>query len=106
MKLIENYLIKLNEQKIKKKEFTKKEAKIAGDEIGVDWSKYSVDNFLIGMNIELEHGTINSQTNITDDDPIMTGKIAYIHMKEIPGTGNNNDYYSLLKKYVESNEKE
>ena len=104
MKTIKNYLKRLNEQENKKKQFTSDEAKKIGDEIGVDWTKHDLKNFTIGINIELEHGTIDPQTNVTNDDPIMTGKIAYYHMKEIPGSGKNDDYYSLLNKYIESKE--
>lgn len=104
MKTIKNYLKQLNEQKETKKEFTEMEAKEVGDKIGVDWKKHSLKNFTIGINIELEHGTIDPQTNVTNDDPIMTGKIALIHMKEVPGTGKGDDYYSLLNKYVEKEE--
>jgi hypothetical protein len=44
------------------------------------------------MDVELEHGTANPETNITDDDPIKTGKIALAHLSEFP------DYYIRLDK--------
>lgn len=105
---MDNYLQILKEQvkgkSIKtKKEFTKEECKKVGDEIGVDWNKHTLENFTIGMNIELEHGTMYPETNITNDDLIITGKIALVHMNEKPGTGKDDDYYSLLKKYVDLN---
>ena len=78
--------------KISKIKFTKEEAKKIGDKINVNWDKIDIDEFFMGMNVELEHGTVDSQTNVTNDDPVMTGKIALIHIKELP------DYYTRLKK--------
>ena len=73
------------------KEFTKEEAKRIGDSIGIDWNKYNLEEFRMGLKIELEHGLCDSQTNVTNDDEIMTGKIALAHLKEIP------DYYTRLE---------
>ncbi len=75
-----------------KKYFTKEEAKRIGEELEIDWSKFDVKQFLMGLNIELEHGLVNSKTNVTDDDEIMTGKIALAHLSEFP------DYYTRLEK--------
>lgn len=94
IKLLEKYL-NLIEQEDIKKSFTLEEAKKIGDQIGVDWNKIKLEQFKNGCDIELEHGKIDSQTNITNDDPIMTGKIALAHLKE------RSDYYILLDKYVE-----
>ncbi len=66
------------------------EAKRIGDIIGVSWKKYPLEEFRMGLHVELEHGARDSQTNVTDDDIIMTGKIALAHLKEIP------DYYTRL----------
>ena len=84
----------------KNKSFTREEAKIAGDEIGIDWDKYSLDEFHMGMNVELEHGTEFTQTNVTNDDPVMTGKIALAHLFELP------DYYTRLEKMEKDGERE
>jgi len=73
-----------------KKVFTAKKAKEIGEALGIDWSKYDVEQFRMGMDVELEHGTENSVTNVTNDDPLMTGKIALAHLNEFP------DYYSRL----------
>ena len=51
------------------------------------------------MDVELEHGLIDPQTNVTNDDPLMTGKIALAHLNESP------DYYTRLKKMEEEAEK-
>jgi len=75
-----------------KKEFTKESAKKIGEAIGIDWHKYDLEQFRMGLAVELEHGAHDPQTNVTDDDEIMTGKIALAHLKEIP------DYYTRLNK--------
>lgn len=80
------------------KTFTKEEAKSVGDKLKIDWNKFDLDWFRKGMDIELEHGTIDPETNVTNDDPLMTGKIAYIHMKEFA------DYYQRLVKMEEEAE--
>jgi len=79
--------------------FSMEDARKAGDVIGIDWGKYNLEQFMLGMNIELEHGTRDSETNVTDDDAVMTGKIAFAHLKELP------DYYDRLKKMEEDIEK-
>lgn len=96
-KLVEKYLNLIEQENIKKS-FTTEEAKKIGDKIGVDWNKIELEQFRKGCDIELEHGTIDPQTNVTNDDPIMTGKIALAHLKE------RVDYYILLDKYVENEE--
>jgi len=75
-----------------KKNFTNEDAKRIGEAIGIDWSKFDVDQFRIGLDVELEHGLVDSKTNVTNDDEIITGKIALAHLNEFP------DYYTRLKK--------
>ena len=75
-----------------KKEFSTDEAKLIGDKLGIKWEKFDVDQFRRGMNIELEHGICDLETNVTSDDPLMTGKIALAHLKEF------SDYYDRLEK--------
>jgi Protein of unknown function (DUF5661) len=60
------------------------EAKRVGDEIGVDWDRFDLEQFRAGMDVEYEHGSHDPQTDVTGDDPIITGKIALAHMKEFP----------------------
>jgi hypothetical protein len=67
------------------------EAKGVGDAIGVDWNRFDLEQFRAGMDVEFEHGSHDPQTNVTNDDPIVTGKIALAHMKEFP------DYYERLE---------
>lgn len=69
--------------------FTLKDAVEAANELGVVFDKFSVKDFLTGLNIELEHGLINPMTNVTNDDLIMTAKIALAHLNEFP------DYYNI-----------
>ena len=66
------------------------EARRVGDLIGVDWQTYDVEQFRLGMDVEFEHGRHDPQTDVTHDDPVLTGKIALAHMKEFP------DYYERL----------
>ncbi len=75
-----------------KKTFTSEEAKKIGEQLGVDWSKFDVEQYRMGMNVELEHGSQDPVTNVTNDDPLTTGKIALAHLNEFP------DYYTRLKK--------
>ena len=77
-----------------KKTFTAEEAKKIGEEIGIDWSlaPFDVEQYRMGLDVELEHGAVDQQTNVTGSDPIVTGKIALAHLKEFP------DYYRRLAK--------
>jgi hypothetical protein len=74
------------------KRFTTDEARRIGEEIGIDWasSPFDVEQFRMGMDVELEHGLHDLLTNVTGDEPIVTGKIALAHLKEFP------DYYTRL----------
>ena len=82
-----------------KKHFSAEEAKKIGEALGLDWSRFDVEQFRKGMDVELEHGTENSLTNVTNDDPMMTGKIALAHLNEFP------DYYTRLDKMEEEAKK-
>ncbi|HEY0305153.1 MAG TPA: DUF5661 family protein [Longimicrobiales bacterium] len=75
-----------------KRLFTTEEARRIGEIVGVDWTKIPLEQFRQGLAIELEHGSHDPQTNVTDDDEITTGKIALAHLKEFP------DYYDRLAK--------
>lgn len=73
-----------------KRQFTVDEARQIGDQIGVDWNQYDIEEFRMGLTVELEHGLHDIQTNVTGDDELVTGKIALAHLKEI------RDYYTRL----------
>ena len=76
----------------KPKQFSSDEAKHIGDSLGVDWDQVDLEQFRMGRMVELEHGTRGPETNVTDDDLGLTGKIALAHLKEFP------DYYTRLAK--------
>lgn len=71
--------------------FSLEEARAIGDTIGVDWKSVIAEEFRMGLSVELEHGSRDSETNVIDDNYEMAGKIAWAHLKEIP------DYYTRLK---------
>ena len=75
-----------------KKHFTTEEAKRIGEALGIDWSKFDVEQYKTGLDVELEHGLVDPHTNVTNDDPMMTGKITLAHLNEFP------DYYMRLEK--------
>src|SRR5215813_5498355 len=79
---------------------TTEEAKRVGDTIGVDWARFDLEQFRAGMDVEYEHGSHDPQTDVTGDDPIVTGKIAFAHMKEFP------DYYERLERMERDAERE
>ncbi len=73
-----------------KKVFTTQQAKDIGEQLGIDWSLFGVEQFRMGLDVELEHGLVDPHTNVTDDDPILTGKITLAHLNEF------GDYYTRL----------
>ena len=75
-----------------KNEFSIDDARKIGEQIGVDFTKFDLEEFRKGLAIELEHGSYDPETNVTNSDPLLTGKIAWAHLKEIP------DYYTRLEK--------
>lgn len=74
------------------KKISSKDAKEIGDDLGINWDEVKLDEFTKGVNVEFEHGTKFPETNVTDNDKKMTGKIAWAHLKEFP------DYYTRLGK--------
>jgi hypothetical protein len=72
--------------------FSAEEARRIGEEIGIDWTAapFDIEQLRRGMDVELEHGLHDLLTNVTDSDPVVTGKIALAHLKEFP------DYYTRL----------
>ena len=71
--------------------FNIKDAQYAGNTLNISFNDFTIEDLLTGMNIELEHGLINSKTNVTDNDVIKTAKIALAHLNEYPNYYNN-DY--------------
>ena len=72
------------------KSFTLEQAKAIGEQLGIRWETFDPEQFRVGLEVELEHGTVNPTSNVTNDDPLMTGKIAWAHLAEFP------DYYTRL----------
>ena len=79
----------------KKKILTLDQARAIGEQLGIRWNKFDVEQFRAGFGVELEHGTVDETTNVTNDDPLTTGKIALAHLTEFP------DYYTRLAKMEE-----
>lgn len=76
------------------KHFTTEQARDIADSIGIRWgdARFDLEQFRMGMDVELEHGKRDAETNVTNDDPLTTGKIALAHLREFP------DYYTRLAK--------
>jgi len=83
-----------------KKHFTAEVAKEIGEKLGIDWTRFDVEQFRVGMDVELEHGLVDPHTNVTNDDPLLTGKIALAHLNEL------SDYYTRLVAMEEEAEAE
>lgn len=73
-----------------KRQISAEEARSIGTRLGIDWAQIDPEQFRRGLEVELEHGTRDPETNVTNDDPLLTGKIAWAHLKEI------RDYYARL----------
>ena len=73
-----------------KRRFSAPEAKEVGDRLRIDWEQIPVEEFRMGLAVELEHGAHDPETDVTGDDLLLTGKIALAHLKEFP------DYYTRL----------
>ena len=78
---------------------TDEELRSVGESIGINFDEVDFEQFKMGYDVELEHGKVDSDTNVSEDDPGITAKIAWAHLKELP------DYYTRLKKMEESNAK-
>ncbi|NQU77811.1 hypothetical protein HQ544_03885 [Candidatus Falkowbacteria bacterium] len=81
------------------KHFTEEQAKEIGKQLGLDWSKFDVEQLRLGMDVEMEHGTVDPHTNVSNDDPLVIGKIALAHLNEFP------DYYTRLQKMEDEAER-
>jgi hypothetical protein len=77
---------------VQSEHFTVEEAKRIGETLGINWNKFDVEQFRMGLDVELEHGKRDPNTNVTQDDEVLTGKIALAHLNEFP------DYYTRLQK--------
>jgi len=74
------------------KKLNSKDAKVIGDDLGINWKEVKLEEFTKGVRVEIEHGTKYPEANVTNNDKNLTGKIAWAHLKEFP------DYYTRLAK--------
>lgn len=74
------------------KHYSAEDAERIGNQLEISWATFDIEQFRMGLDVELEHGTVNPETNVTDDDDLLTGKIALAHLNEVP------DYYTRLYK--------
>ncbi|MCJ7754491.1 MAG: hypothetical protein MUP13_07990 [Thermoanaerobaculales bacterium] len=74
------------------RDFNVDEAKSIGNQLQVNWEKVDLEEFRLGLAVELEHGSRDPDTDVTHNDPLVTGKIALAHLNEFP------DYYTRLSK--------
>ena len=84
------------------KTLTLKDALSAANKLNIKFNKFTPIDLLTGINIELEHGKINKETNVTNDDLIITTKIALAHLNEFPNYYNQNYGLPMLEKYLQS----
>ena len=77
---------------VAKRRITAEEAEQVGATLRLDWAKVALEEFRRGLEVEFEHGAHDPDTNVTNDDMVLTGKIAWAHLKEFP------DYYTRLDK--------
>lgn len=84
------------------KRFTVAEARRIGEQLGIDWgaAPFDVEQFRRGLEVELEHGLRDPSTNVTDDDPVVTAKIALAHLSEFA------DYYTRLERMEDEAKRE
>lgn len=76
------------------------DAAIVANALCINFDKYNIDDLLRGMNIELEHGSINQLTNVTNDDLILTAKIAIAHLNEFPNYYNKEYGIGVFEKFL------
>ncbi|MDD3453363.1 MAG: hypothetical protein PHN42_03750 [Bacilli bacterium] len=70
--------------------------------LNVDFNNFNINDFLTGINIELEHGLINPNTNVTNDNLLLTAKIALAHLNEFPNYYNNEYGLPAFEKFLAS----
>jgi hypothetical protein len=73
-----------------KKHFSAEQALEIGSALGINWRDFDLEQFQMGLDVELEHGSRDPATDVTGDDPVTVGRIALAHLKEFP------DYYTRL----------
>ena len=82
--------------------FNLKDAIYAANKLDIKFDKYTPEEFLTGINIELEHGKINPSTNVTNDDLITTAKIAFAHLNEFPNYYNPKYGLTVFEEFLKT----
>lgn len=82
--------------------FNMTDALYAASLLGIKFDKFSPEEFLDGINVELEHGTINQKTNVTNDNLITTAKIALAHLNEFPNYYNRKYGIKQFESFLKS----
>lgn len=85
--------------------FQMKDVLYIADKLGIKFDKFSKEEFLDGINIELEHGLTSPLTNVTNDNLEMSAKIALAHLNEYPNYYNKDYGLSVFEKFLESRRK-
>ncbi len=70
------------------------------NKLGITFDKFTINEFLTGINIESEHGFINPKTNVTNDNLEVTAKIALAHLNEYPNYYNPNYGLPIFEKFL------
>lgn len=83
--------------------FNINDAVYASNILGIKFDKFSIEEFLDGLNVELEHGKTNPKTNVTNDDLIITSKIALAHLNEFPNYYNKEYGIKKFEEFLKSN---
>lgn len=86
--------------------FSLEDAVFVANELGIVFDKFSIQDLIVGLNIELEHGCVNPATNVTNNDLMMTGKIALAHLMEFPNYYNEEYGLPAMEKELEKRLKE
>lgn len=86
--------------------FSIKDAFDVAEILDIKFDKFPPEDLLRGLNIELEHGFINKSTNVTNDDLLLTAKIALTHLKEFPNYYNKDYGLKMFEKYLKYKSKE
>ncbi len=81
--------------------YNENDARYAAKVLNVQFDKFSLEEFLDGINIELEHGTVDPLTNVTDDYLIMTAKIALAHLNEFENYYNKDYGLRAFERFLE-----
>lgn len=82
--------------------YTINDALYAASILNINFDKFTPEEFLDGINIELEHGKINQETNVTNNDLIMTAKIALAHLNELPNYYNKDYGLTTFEKFLKT----